>query len=101
MLTAANAVIGIGLIWLLRERLAFRTKKERKKRTRLFQSKVFEARGVSELEVGELVGDCARARCGVAVRARDTRKTKGDMEGQRNEDDLGGGEGTRDGSFVG
>ena len=56
---AADAVIRVGLIWLSKKRLDVSAEREREKRTRLFQSKDLEARGVNALEVA-LVGVCAQ-----------------------------------------
>ena len=97
VLMAANAVFRIGLIWLSRERDQMLRQQEGKKRTRLFQSKVFEASGVNALEVALVVGVWARARWGPAASARDTKNTEGDMgiTREKKTDDLGGGKGQR------
>ena len=87
---AADAIIGISLVWLSRRSDVFYGKRE--KRTRLFQSKVLEARGVNALEVAP-VGVCARAMWGATASANDTRKTMGAMgiRKEKSTGDLGGG----------
>ena len=92
MLAAANAIVGVGLIWLSEKRLGACTEREREKRTRLFQSKVLEARGVNALEVA-LVGICARVMCGATISARDTRRMDMGIGKAKSTDELGGGKG--------